>query len=88
MPLIFANAILTVAIAILSESTLSFLRLGPKDVVTLGKVLEEAYAWNAATVGPYSWIIMPGLCIVFIVLGFTFVGYAMDEVLNPKLRKR
>jgi len=88
VPLIFANAILTVAIAILSESTLSFLRLGPKDVVTLGKVLEEAYAWNAATVGPYSWIIMPGLFIVFIVLGFTFVGYAMDEVLNPKLRKR
>ena len=88
VPLIFANAILTVAIAILSESTLSFLRLGPKDVVTWGKVLEEAYKWNAATVGPYSWIIMPGLCIVFTVLGFTLVGYAMDEVLNPKLRRR
>ena len=88
VPLIFANAILTVAIAILSESTLSFLRLGPKDVVTWGKVLEKAYEYDAATVGPYSWIIMPGLCIVFTVLGFTFIGYAMDEVLNPKLRQR
>jgi peptide/nickel transport system permease protein len=33
-------------------------------------------------------IIMPDLCIVFVVLGFTLVGYAMDEVLNPKLRER
>ncbi len=88
VPLVFANAILTIAICILSEATLSFLRLGPQDVETWGKILEEAYAQGAALEGPYLFIIMPGLCIVFVVLGFTFVGYAMDEVLNPKLRKR
>lgn len=88
VPLVFANAILTIAICILSEATLSFLRLGPQDVETWGKILEEAYAQNAALSGPYPFIIMPGLCIVIVVLGFTFVGYAMDEVLNPKLRKR
>ncbi len=27
-------------------------------------------------------------CIALVVLGFTFLGYAMDEILNPKLRKR
>jgi len=88
VPLIFANAILTVAIAILSESTLSWLRLGPSDVETWGKILEDAWTVDAAISGPYAFIIMPGLCIVFVVLGFTFVGYAMDEVLNPKLRRR
>ncbi len=88
VPLIFANAILTVAISILSESTLSFLGLGPRDVETWGKILEDAYRLNVEIVGPYAFIIMPGLCIVFVVLGFTFVGYAMDEVLNPKLRVR
>jgi peptide/nickel transport system permease protein len=88
VPLIFANAILTVAIAILSESTLSWLRLGPQDVETWGKILEDAYAVHSELTGPYAFTIMPGLCIVFVVLGFTFVGYAMDEVLNPKLRKR
>jgi peptide/nickel transport system permease protein len=30
----------------------------------------------------------PGVCIALVVLGFTFLGYAMDEILNPKLRKR
>ncbi len=88
VPLIFANAILTIAISILSESTLSFLGLGPQDVETWGRVLEDAYNNNVALAGPYLFIIMPGLCIVVVVLGFTFVGYAMDEVLNPKLRKR
>ncbi|MGQ9587590.1 MAG: ABC transporter permease [Thermoplasmata archaeon] len=88
VPLIFANAILTIAISILSESTLSFLGLGPQDVETWGRILEDAYKASAALAGPYTFIIMPGLCIVIVVLGFTFVGYAMDEVLNPKLRKR
>ena len=88
VPLIFANAILTIAISILSESTLSFLGLGPQDVETWGRILEDAYAQSAALAGPFMFIIMPGLCIVIVVLGFTFIGYAMDEVLNPKLRKR
>jgi peptide/nickel transport system permease protein len=88
VPLIFANAILTIAIAILSEATLSYLKLGPTDVETWGRVLEDASAAQVATTGPYMFIIMPGLCIVFVVLGFTLVGYAMDEVLNPKLRER
>jgi len=88
VPLIFANAILTIAISILSESTLSFLSLGPQTDETWGRILEDAYSASAALAGPYTFIIMPGLCIVFVVLGFTFIGYAMDEVLNPKLRER
>jgi len=89
VPLIFANAILTIAISILSESTLSFLGLGPQDVETWGRVLEDAYNQGVALIPAQSlFLIVPGLCIVFVVLGFTFIGYAMDEVLNPKLRKR
>ena len=87
VPLVFANAILMIAISILSESTLSFIGLGPQDVETWGKGLEDAYN-NGAAVSQLSFIVMPGLCIVGVVLAFTFIGYAMDEVMNPKLRKR
>jgi peptide/nickel transport system permease protein len=89
-PLIFANAILTVALAILSESALSFLGMGtPATVdVTWGNMLEDALAAQAMYNGFYLWVIMPGLCIVFLVMGFTFIGYALDEIFNPKLRKR
>lgn len=88
VPLVFANAILTIAICILSEATLSFLRLGPQNTETWGIILSEAYDQSVMLGGPYAFIIMPGLAIVLVVLGFTFVGYAMDEVLNPKLRQR
>jgi len=89
-PLVFANSVLTVALSILSESTLSFIRLGPDPtkVVTWGNMLEDAMTGHAFLNGLYWWIVVPGLCIVFVVLAFTFVGYALDEVLNPKLRRR
>jgi ABC-type dipeptide/oligopeptide/nickel transport system permease subunit len=38
--------------------------------------------------GYYMWIAIPGIFIVLVVLGFTFIGHALDEIVNPKLRKR
>ncbi len=87
-PLVFANTILTVAVSILSEATLSFLGLRPIGVVTWGTMLSYAQTDNAFAIGLQAWEIMPGLCIVIIVLGFTLLGYALDDILNPKLRKR
>lgn len=87
-PLVFANTILTVAISILSEATLSYLRLRPANAVTWGKMLSYASQSSAFQIGLWEWIVIPGLCIVGLVLAFTLMGYALDEILNPKLRRR
>jgi len=87
-PLVFANTILTVAVSILSEATLSFLGLRPEGEVTWGTMLSYASESSAFQIGLHWWILAPGLCIVVVVLGFTLLGYALDEVLNPKLRQR
>ncbi len=87
-PLIFANTVLTVAIAILSESTLAFLGLGDPLQISWGTILESAFAAGAASAGQWWWLIPPGLAIVFVVLSFTLCGFALDEILNPKLRRR
>jgi peptide/nickel transport system permease protein len=87
-PLIFANTILTVAVSILSEATLSYLRLRPADAVTWGKMLSFASESSAMQIGLDGWILVPGMCIVLLVLAFTLLGYALDEILNPKLRHR
>jgi peptide/nickel transport system permease protein len=87
-PLIFANTILTVAIAILSESTLAFLGLGDPLSISWGTILEFAFGAGAAYAGQWWWIVPPGLCIVFVVLAFTLCGFALDEIMNPKLRER
>lgn len=87
-PLIFANTVLTVAIAILSETTLSFLGLGDPLSISWGTILEFAFGAGAAGGGQWWWLMPPGLAIVFVVLAFTMCGFALDEILNPKLRQR
>ncbi len=87
-PLIFANTILTVAVSILSESVLAFLGLSTPDHVSWGKIISEAYENHAILNGNALWIVVPGLCIVVLVFGFYLFGYALDEILNPRLRRR
>lgn len=86
--LVFAEAILTVAVAILSESFLSFIGIGPTDMVTWGKILEDGWRWSAAETGLLLWVVVPGLFIVGIVMAFTLLGFALDEIVNPRLRRR
>ncbi len=87
-PLVFANTILTVAVAILSESTLAYLGKTDPRNLSWGWILEEASSHSAVLIGKWAWIVMPGLALVFVILGFSLLGYALDEVLNPKLRER
>ena len=87
-PVLFANAVLTVALVILAETTLSILGLGDPNAVSWGRIIEEAFNAGALSAGWWWWLIPPGIAIVLVVLAFTMCGYAIDEVLNPKLRRR
>jgi peptide/nickel transport system permease protein len=87
-PVIFAQTILSVALAILAESTLSFLGLGDPLRVSWGSVLELAFDAGAPTLGAWWWIGAPGVCIVLVVLAFTMCGTALEEIFNPRLRER
>jgi peptide/nickel transport system permease protein len=88
MPVIMANTVLIVAIAILSETALSFLGLGDPLSVSWGQILEQAQNGAAATRGAWWWLGAPGVCIVLVVLAFTMIGFALDQIINPRLRER
>jgi peptide/nickel transport system permease protein len=88
MPMVFANTTLTVAAAILTETTLSFLGLGDPTRVSWGSMLEGAFSVGAITTGAWWYIVPPGVCVVLVVLGFTLVGQALEDVFNPRLRER
>lgn len=87
-PLVFANTTLTVAVAILAETTLSFLGLGDPTRVSWGSMLEDAFRVGAITTGSWWFIVPPGLCVVLVVLSFTLIGQALESVLDPRLRER
>lgn len=86
--LVLANTTLTVAIAIYLETTMSFLGVGPRDTFSWGRILEEAFSAGALTLGLWAWFVPPGLAVVLVVLAFTLVGSAFDEILDPRLRRR
>jgi peptide/nickel transport system permease protein len=86
-PLIFANATLTVALSILSETTLSVLGLGDPTAISWGRMIEQAFANGAVSAGYWWWLVPPGVAIVAVTLSFTMCGYGIEEITDPRLRK-
>ena len=88
LPLVFANAVLTVAGAILSEVVLDFLGLGDATSISWGMTLHLALSNDAVYRGAWWWVIPPGLAIIILTMGFTLIGYSIEEISNPRLRER
>ena len=63
-------------------------RPDPSVNISWGTILEQAFGQGAAFAGYWWWIVPPGVAIVLLVLSFTMIGYALDDILNPKLRGR
>lgn len=87
-PLILANLTLAVPISILTETTLAFLGLGDPTRASWGKTLEESFAAGAITRNAWWYYLPAGIGIVLVVLAFTLVGRAVEEILDPRLKER
>jgi peptide/nickel transport system permease protein len=87
-PLILVSSTLTVAGAILSETTLTFLGLGNPTEVSWGTMISQAYTGSAVTRGAWWYLLPPGFAIVVVVLGFTMTGRAVEHILNPRMMAR
>jgi peptide/nickel transport system permease protein len=88
LPIAFASLVLRVPAAILFEASLSFLGFGDPRVPTWGKMLHHAFGFGAFTHLAWWWLIPPGLAITLLCISFVFMGHALDEVVNPRLRRR
>jgi peptide/nickel transport system permease protein len=86
--LVVANAVLVFAGAILTETTLAFIGLGDPFAPSWGQLLGSAQASGAPGLGAWWWYVPPGICIVLVVLAFTLIGGALDDLLNPTARTR
>jgi peptide/nickel transport system permease protein len=87
MGLTYVNLALTVPSAIVTEAALAFLGLRDPTVISWGAMLNDINA-NQTAVTNWWWILPPGLSIALLSLSFILIGYALDEMLNPKLRMR
>jgi peptide/nickel transport system permease protein len=86
MPLIFANTVLIVAVAILAEAGLAFLGLGDPNSISWGSMLDAGFESGAPSAGAWWYVVPPGLCITLLVLAVAVLGYLFEEYVNPRLR--
>jgi peptide/nickel transport system permease protein len=86
--LIVANAVLVFAGAILTETFLAFIGLGDPFAPSWGQILNGAQSVGAPGLGAWWYFVPPGVCIVLVVLAFTLLGGALDDILNPRSRVR
>lgn len=87
MSLVYVSLATAVPYAIVSEAWLSWLGLYDPSIMTWGRMLHDVQSVPTG-IEMWWWTVPPGLCIAAISLSFILLGYALDEVLNPKLRER
>ena len=86
LPLAFLFMTFRVTSAIIIEAALAFLGFGDPGTVSWGMMLQWVWKTGHMFTAPY-WLLPPGICISLITLSFYMLGRAMDEVLDPRLRK-
>jgi peptide/nickel transport system permease protein len=88
MNLIVANAVLTFASAILTETTLSFVGLGDPFQPSWGQLLDASQEAGAPSLGAWWYFVPAGAAVVMVVFAFTLIGSALDDIMNPRRRPR
>ena len=85
-PPILITVSFSVAAAILSESSLSFLGMGVQPpAASWGNMLHDAQSITVLSKQLWSWL-PPGLAILFTVLSINYLGDGLRDALDPKIR--
>jgi peptide/nickel transport system permease protein len=87
MPFVLVSSTLTIAGAILTETTLTFLGLGNPTDVSWGAIINQAFFQGAVSAGAWWYIVPPGVAILIVVMGFTLIGRAVENILNPRMTR-
>jgi len=69
------------------EAALSLLGLGDPYLPSWGKVIEDSYRGGALYKGYYYWVLEPAFMLIVTAFAFSFLGFALDKIVNPKLRE-
>jgi peptide/nickel transport system permease protein len=85
-PLLVANAVLTVALAIFYETALDFLGLGDPSAVSWGTIIEHAFLRTAISNGAWWAFVPAGVCVALVVIACFQVGSAIEDAFKPRLR--
>lgn len=82
VPILFAEAVIMITEAIYAEAVLSFLGLGDPVRMSWGSMLHFAFDSGTMSRAPW-WVLPPILSIILLIIGFSFLGTAISDILKP-----
>jgi peptide/nickel transport system permease protein len=85
-PLLIANTVLTIAVAIFDETALAFLGLADPTSITWGTTIEFSFLRTAISSGAWWAVIPAGLCVALVIMACFWLGQAIEDALNPRLK--
>ena len=86
LPLALLYMTFRVTSAIVIEAALAFLGFGDPGTVSWGMMLQ--WVWKTGHMfQALWWLLPPGICISLLTLAFYMLGRAMEEILDPRLRR-
>ncbi|WP_226781530.1 ABC transporter permease [Oceaniglobus trochenteri] len=88
MPYLISSFIVAVAAAILASVGLEAMGLGPQNEPTLGMTVYWIMQFSAFLLGLWWWILPPVLILIVLFVGLYLLNAGLDELANPRLRKR
>lgn len=86
LPVMSSSFVFAMIWAILGEAGLAFIGLGVVGTQTWGSMLAYAQNGQALTLGGWWWFAPPGAMIALLGMGLALINFAIDEVINPRLR--
>jgi peptide/nickel transport system permease protein len=86
LPLLIPQLVIMIPTYVFFEATLAFLGISDPRLPTWGKVIADALS-NGAFQGHSYWILEPTALMIITGLAFAMVGFALDSILNPRLRR-
>jgi peptide/nickel transport system permease protein len=88
LPWLGANFLNAFIAAILAESALSIIGLGPTEQTTLGIMIYWALNFGAMIQNLWWWWLIPVVTLMTLFLSLYLVHLGLDEVANPRLRNQ
>jgi peptide/nickel transport system permease protein len=85
-PLLIANTVLMIALAIFAETFITFLGLGDPSTISWGRLIQNAFQGEATINNAWWAIVPPGVCVTIVILACTMIGQSVEDGLNPRLR--
>ena len=88
LPYLAAGFVGAVSSAVLASIGLEALGLGPQNDPTVGMTIYWALLFNALLRGMWWWWLPPILVVVILFLGLLLLSAGLDEIANPRHRRR